>query len=897
MVDPLDSSQRGSNALVFLAHASEGVPVAMLLPITRMQDRLALAKADSDVAAFWDLMFFGELIIKLSVAGLGAAISDDRDRHRYRLHYRLARADGIGDWAEALDELLLGPTSQYLAAAARTEQKQLTQLMPPSTWSYEAIAGLHSCCRQMDIEVPPLSPRLPLRQWYSLFAFFRNKTRGHGAPAARQCSAVCESLEASLALMISNLQIFGRPWAHLHRSLSGKYRVTHWGGDKSPFEPLKRGAEFTYPDGVYVVFDGLHKTDLIHSDADASDFYFANGQFNGKTFELLSYATNNRMAAPCDPYLAPIEVLPDSETQGRGQLMALGNCFTNIPPMPIGYVHRPELEKELMGQLLSDNHTVVSLAGPGGTGKTSLALQVLHDIAAQQIVRYDALIWFSARDIDLTSTGPKPVRPHLLSVSDFAEEYVRLVEPAGARDRSFRPLQHFAEALRATPIGPCVFVFDNFETVINPVEVYQWIDTYCRPPNKVLITTRKRDFKADYPVFVGGMTHPEAEELICKSAAALGIGGLITADYMSLLIDEASGHPYVMKILLGEVAKRKALVKPERIVATQDDILRALFERTFVSLSPSAQRVFLLLCNWRSAVPEVVLEAVLLRPANERMDVIGAIQELQQASLIDEVRSDRDNEKFVTVPLAALVFGQAKITASPQKALIQADSELLQTIGASGKHDIRHGVMPRIQRLLRSVSERSARDPDALHEMRPLLEFVARRIPAVWLAMADIYEQDGSMRGLEQAKECLRRYLENPAEGSRIANTWGRVAQLCFRTGDVRAELHAWAEMAQSPEATTDQVSLAALRMNSLLQEEKHRGHGTISQDERTILVRQVALAMEARIVNLDATDLSRLAWLHLHLGNIDRATEVATKGHTMSPNNIYCIQLLARLD
>jgi hypothetical protein len=49
------------------------------------------------------------------------------------------------------------------------------------------------------------------------------------------------------------------------------------------------------------------------------------------------------------------------------------------------------------------------------------------------------------------------------------------------------------DQLCATPL----FVFDNFETVRSPAELYIWIDTYVRPPDKVLITTRFRDFKGD----------------------------------------------------------------------------------------------------------------------------------------------------------------------------------------------------------------------------------------------------------------------------------------------------------------------------------------------------------------------------------------------------------------
>ena len=63
-------------------------------------------------------------------------------------------------------------------------------------------------------------------------------------------------------------------------------------------------------------------------------------------------------------------------------------------------------------------------------------------------------------------------------------------------------------------------------------------------------------------------------------------------------------------------------------MAGQDEALLALFERSYNRLTPAAQRVFLTLCNWKSSVPALAVEAVLLRPENQRIDVQGAISEL-----------------------------------------------------------------------------------------------------------------------------------------------------------------------------------------------------------------------------------------------------------------------------
>ena len=159
-----------------------------------------------------------------------------------------------------------------------------------------------------------------------------------------------------------------------------------------------------------------------------------------------------------------------------------------------------------------------------------------------------------------------------------------------------------------------MFVLDNFETVQNPADVFRWIDTYIRPPNKVLITTRFRDFVGDYPIEIVGMLDEEARSLVDQHAARLNIERFLGTAYKQELVRESDGHPYVIKILLGQVAKERKAVNPERIVATEHHLLNALFKRTYAALSPAGKRVFLLLCSWRVSVPEVAVEAVSLRP-------------------------------------------------------------------------------------------------------------------------------------------------------------------------------------------------------------------------------------------------------------------------------------------
>ena len=267
----------------------------------------------------------------------------------------------------------------------------------------------------------------------------------------------------------------------------------------------------------------------------------ANGGFTEKHFEVLSFISGDVKFLDSKNYRVPTERLPDSETAGTGDLEVLGSLITNIPSGGEDYVKRKGQEEELKSALLDDHHPIVTLLGRGGIGKTSLAITAIRNIASTS--RFEFAMWFSARDLDLLPSGPKPVAPAVLDIRNMADALVRVV----ARDEK-TPTEYFAKCLKTPELGASLFIIDNFETVANQKETFEWIDDFVRPPNKVLITTRLRsEFRADFPITVSGMTEMECSPLIERTAKRLGINDKVTSGYRTNLFSESEGHPYVIK--------------------------------------------------------------------------------------------------------------------------------------------------------------------------------------------------------------------------------------------------------------------------------------------------------------------------------------------------------------
>ena len=739
----------------------------MLKPLARLLERAEEEKEDSDAAYFLSLMYLGETVTKLTVLGLLAASREDSDRNRYRIEHKLARANGIGDWVTSLNEILTGPVAQTRHNGAQPTATALTKRSSLDSWQDSAVRSIRACFEPLNREPNPVKlNNVKGTDWFANFAKLRNDTRGHGAPSGSALGRACQYLQDSTTLLIENLPLFDLPWSYLRRNLSGKYRVTNWEKVDETVELLKRANDISLEDGIHIAFgnpDGLRRVPLASSNPECTSLLLANGGFNETSYEMLCYLTNTTQRLESEPYLTAPESLPASETQGPSELYTKGEVFTNLPDHSTPYVARPEVEAVLHKQLMDfDRHFIVSLTGRGGIGKTSVAIEVISNLVHLDDCPYKVVVWFSARDIDLTDRGPRRVRPAGVSIEDFANEYTRWVAPKDAYLKAAERIEFFAQEVATAGFGPTLFVFDNFETMSSQVEAFHWIDERVKSPNKVIITSRENRFAGDWPVAVHGMTADESVKLINVTANRLGIYGRIDTD---AIVDQSDGHPYIIKLLLGEMS-RGATGKPERIIAGQDQALAALFERSYSRLSPAAQRVFLTMCSWRSSVPFHVLEPVLLvslgSVSEQKVDVSGAIRECVQSSFVEESIDEETGRAELNVPLSARLFGQQKLEVSEYRAAIGEDSKLLQLLGPERLSSAKDN-RDRIRRFFARLSEEIDGKIRKLRDVELTLELIAARFPYAWILLADLYREIEEGRGSNEER-ALMRYVEGEGD-------------------------------------------------------------------------------------------------------------------------------------
>jgi predicted ATPase/class 3 adenylate cyclase len=288
---------------------------------------------------------------------------------------------------------------------------------------------------------------------------------------------------------------------------------------------------------------------------------------------------------------------------------------TNLPVVSIPLVGR-ERELEELVTMLSNGTRVLTLTGPGGTGKTRLALQVAAELVGNV---YDGVFW-----VPLAAVGD----PELVS-----SEIARTI---GAPD----DLSGF---LRGREL---LLVLDNFEHLLDAAPVVSAV-VGASADTRVLVTSRAR-------LRVAGEEEYQLDSLPPKQAAALfaerarGVGRNLAPD---ATIEEICRRLDGLPLAIELAAARTKLLTPDSLLQRLDSALslltggprdaparqrtlRATIEWSYELLDPRARELFACLAVFAGTFPLEAAEEVCVAA----LDDLGTLVDY---SLVKAIGDDR----------------------------------------------------------------------------------------------------------------------------------------------------------------------------------------------------------------------------------------------------------------
>lgn len=668
----------------------------------QFRQRLDLHVSHGDAFLFGESVLGFEYIIKLYALGLLGLLEKQQEQPEFKkIIATLNRASGPGDWANQVHNIVNGPLSKYFDPSAHEFRNELTK-GPSREWLDETFSETHELLKKLGLTNEKQKVRNTLSCCFQDLAFIRNKTKAHGAQSAQiQIEAVPHAFRIVDNLLANSLLLNELNWVFLKRNRSGKNAVI-WFGKKIEeiSSSLENNVDIEDNDGslalitpkdigeiknLNAINEILRKIpcDLFFCDV-SRNIFIGNGSFNleNQESEYLNYVCGSTTFKKVKETREPsfFQQLGSSQTASLS-LRSANDLITNAPEELPKYVDRNSLESNIVRVLKNkDLPKIITLTGQGGIGKTSLVLNIIARHKLSESFFY--ALWFSSRDIDFLDNNAVSVKQDVYTLGDMAVRFKEAILEMEHDHplKECKPKEFMKRYLYDEPNAlPALLILDNFETVENENEIFEWFLNNTRGQHKILITSRQKKFTGDYNIKIEGMTLSEGYDLIDKHSALIGLEASLLEKHKKSVYEKSSGHPFIMRVMLGVIKQENKIGSHEKVISK--NILEALFDRSWNDLHQDSRFLFCLLSSWASPVLKTTLESAVTELIAERQFKLDeAVEQLSGHSLIVIHNSDEENEKY-DLAATARNFGKNKLKTYPAIEKINELKEILQLFG------------------------------------------------------------------------------------------------------------------------------------------------------------------------------------------------------------------------
>ncbi len=544
---------------------------------------------------------------------------------------------------------------------------------------------------------------------------------------------------------------------------------------------------------------------------------------------------------------------------------------TNLPRPASSFVGRDK-EVEEVAALLQGGARLLTLTGPGGSGKTRLAIEA----AGELVPKFKAGVFW---------VGLAPLRDPALVVETIAQTL-------GAQDGL---AEHIGER-------ELLLLLDNLEHVVDTApELASLVET-C-PNLRLLVTSRELlrvRGEVEYPVLP--LAEPEAVELFCARARAgpdETVHELCRAlDDLPLALELAAARASVLspKQILERLAQRLDLLKGGRDADPRQQTLRATIEWSFDLLDEEERRLFARLavfvggCTLEASeevadadldILQSLVDKNLLRHTEERFWMLETIREYAAERLEAYGEADGLRQRHAQHFLALAEEAEPNLRGYSREWLDRLEREhdnlraALDRFGASGESEL-------ALRLAGAVS-RFWDEKGHLTEGRRRLESALRTDNRPTAARAKALNGAADMAvSLGDATTATLRAEEGLALHRTLGDAWG-TAESGFLLGlavadeddFVRARQLFDESARQFRELGDQQYALVATRMLAWMcyrLGDRERGRALHEDNLR----RARALANE----HIEASTLGALAMIAVDQGRVDDAISMLKESH-----------------
>jgi tetratricopeptide (TPR) repeat protein len=371
-----------------------------------------------------------------------------------------------------------------------------------------------------------------------------------------------------------------------------------------------------------------------------------------------------------------VETLNASRQTNEATAAGKPRASANIPRPPIvGFVARRDeqgrdIVERLKEELAPQGNQLVTLSGPGGVGKTTLAAESAR---ALKEVFGGRIVWSRAE-------GRAD-----FALSTLLDDIATQLGQEGLRTRAPDLKDVQVRELIADP--PTLIVLDNFETIAPDAKkgIGEW---FVLAECSALFTSR-HGISSTRNVSVAAMSREEAQEYLEKLIAQTQDAQIFSNEVRQRTYETAEANPYVMQWVVAQIdAAQEPRAVLEELAQGQGDAAERVFDRSFnlEQLGDDGRAVLLALSLFAPSATRDALAAVAgfgddLQRVNEavknlralwlvkgidenrRFTIEGLTRSLAHARLLKDERAAEFRQRFVAHFLS---YAKAHAQATPE---------------------------------------------------------------------------------------------------------------------------------------------------------------------------------------------------------------------------------------
>ncbi|NUB12290.1 hypothetical protein GAY28_05900 [Azospirillum brasilense] len=329
-----------------------------------------------------------------------------------------------------------------------------------------------------------------------------------------------------------------------------------------------------------------------------------------------------------------------------------------------GFLGREELRQNVR-KAIYGRWPVITLSGPGGNGKTALALKAAYDLLEEPNNPFEAIVWVSAKTQRLTVKEIERIEGAICDSLGLLGEAGRFL--GGSHGAETSPMQEVMGYLASFKI---LLVLDNLETVLD-----NNLRSFIRDipdGSKVLITSRVAVGGGDFPIEVGGLTHADAARYFRSLARSYQVSDLIKLpkEQLDRYVSRLQGSPLFIKWFISAV---RAKQRPEQIITDPKILLQYCLSNVYEHLSDTAKDVVSALVS----VPGLHGQAMIAYLTDlDGPEVQRSLLELMSANFIDMRQNEGASESeslggesvYTVTPLARMYIERYLAPSSEKQA-------------------------------------------------------------------------------------------------------------------------------------------------------------------------------------------------------------------------------------